>query len=106
MGGLIRGRYAVVNGSEINARLCLTIALRYAAIRRQFGPSKELPIIDYQLHRYRLIPLLSQVLAMRSAADDIFDIYSKVRPKADLDPECDELNELHSLLSSVKAVAS
>lgn len=106
MAGLIRGRLAVVSGSEINARCCLTIALRYATIRKQFGTNNENSLIAYQLHRYRLIPKIGQVIAIRCGVKAIFNLYLKIRQKADADPECDELNELHSMLSSVKAVAS
>ena len=106
LGGLIRGRLAVVSDSEINSRLCLTIALRYAAVRKQFGGAEEQPILGYQLHRYRLIPKLAQTLAMRCGNKLLFTLYDAVRPKADLDLECDELNELHSILSSVKVVCS
>ena len=105
MGGLIRGRLAVVCDSEINSRNCLTIALRFAALRKQFGGTEEQSIINYQLHRYRLIPRLAQTLALRCGMKSLFRLYEVVRPKADIDLECDELNELHSMLSSVKAVS-
>jgi acyl-CoA oxidase len=106
MAGLIRGRFAVISGSEINARICLTIALRYSATRKQFGPSNELPIINYQLQKHRLIPALAKTIAIRCGIKGFLSMYINSKSKIDADPECDELNEIHSLLSSIKAVSS
>jgi acyl-CoA oxidase len=61
-GALITGRVSMVVDSGSVARKALTIALRYAAVRRQFGrPGEpETKLIDYVIHQYRLIPLLAQ----------------------------------------------
>lgn len=106
MAGLIRGRLSVISGSEINARNCVTIALRYAGLRKQFGGQVEKSILSYQTHQYRLVIGLSKSLAMRCGAGIITRIYEEIRPMLDKDPECDEVNELHSLLSAMKVVAS
>lgn len=42
-----------ISQESCNHLICgVTIAVRYAAVRRQFGPSEgvEVPIIEYQLH--------------------------------------------------------
>lgn len=105
MAGLIRGRLSVVSGSEINTRSCVTIALRYAAVRKQFG-APEKPILNYQTHKYRLVTGVAKFFAMRCGAKIISSAYPAVRPLIKQDPECDEGNELHSLLSAVKVVCS
>lgn len=50
----------------LNIQTALTIAVRYAAVRRQFGPpelaGKELPIIEYETHRWRLLPFAAASL--------------------------------------------
>ena len=57
----IRVILAIGSGS-VTAK-CLTIALRYAAVRRQFSTipnsNKERRLIDYQAHQFKLIPELA-----------------------------------------------
>lgn len=52
MGSLSLGRMGIISVSVANLQMCLPIAIRYAAIRRQFGPQgeEEVPILEYQLH--------------------------------------------------------
>ena len=43
----------------------MTIALRYAVIRRQFGGNanaQETKLLDYVIHQHRLMPLLAQAV--------------------------------------------
>ncbi|CAG9331791.1 unnamed protein product [Blepharisma stoltei] len=108
LGGLIRGRTAVVIGSEQNMRHALTIALRFSAIRKQFGLQNgpEVPILDYQTQRYRLIPHLARAFAIRTGGLFLCSNYIRIRPKIDNEPESDDINEHHAFLSAFKVVAS
>ena len=108
LAGLIRGRFCVVLGSEINLRNALTVALRYSALRKQFGyPNEpERSILDYPIHRFRLIPLLSKVFAMRAGLLLLYDVYYAIRIQIREDPECAELAELHAVLSCLKPITS
>lgn len=68
-GALIQGRVAMVADSGNVAKKALTIACRYAIVRRQFhsvvsGPNVETQLIDYTIHQHRLMPLLAQTFAM------------------------------------------
>lgn len=52
---LSAGRVAIMQESSNNIICAVTIALRYAALRKQFGPNgndgkDEWPLIEYQLH--------------------------------------------------------
>lgn len=106
--GLIRGRSAVVIGSEQNMRSCLTIALRFGALRKQFGNSDgvEIPILDYELHRYRLIPHLAKMFAIKAGVLFLVDNYVRIFPKLEVDPECDDVSEHHAILSALKSISS
>lgn len=52
MGALSNGRIALTYYSYCFMSMALTIAVRYAAVRKQFGatPGNEQSIIEYQLH--------------------------------------------------------
>lgn len=52
MENLSAGRLAIAQESTNTLCCAITIAIRYAAIRRQFGSQEdeELPIIEYPLH--------------------------------------------------------
>ncbi|XP_029165849.1 peroxisomal acyl-coenzyme A oxidase 3-like [Nylanderia fulva] len=49
--------------------LALTIAVRYSAVRRQFGPTNnkedELPVIEYQIQQWRIFPHLAATFAVK-----------------------------------------
>lgn len=49
---LSAGRIGIMQECTNNLVSAVTIAIRYAALRTQFGPngSEELPIIEYELH--------------------------------------------------------
>ena len=66
IGALIGGRVSLTGTSLEVAKLGLTIAIRYAAERTQFGPPKqaEIPIMDYLSHQRRLFPLLARTYAL------------------------------------------
>lgn len=66
LGTLMAGRTVITGIAEINGIKALTIAIRYAAVRKQFGPNEnEISIIEYPTHviiiynNYELICLMS-----------------------------------------------
>jgi acyl-CoA oxidase len=52
----------------------LSIAIRYAAVRKQFGPTvgNELSILEYQSHQYRLLPSLAMTFVWSVSIKKIF----------------------------------
>ena len=55
LGALSNGRVGLTHYGPCFMNQALTIAIRYAAVRKQFGPGNgkdELPIIEYQTHVY------------------------------------------------------
>ncbi|RWS04177.1 Peroxisomal acyl-coenzyme A oxidase 3-like protein [Dinothrombium tinctorium] len=61
MGVLSMGRVGIIGMAVSNMKKALTIAIRYSASRRQFGPvgKPEQPVIEYQMQQWRLIPYLA-----------------------------------------------
>eukprot|EP00358_Blepharisma_japonicum_P003753 CAMPEP_0202946804 /NCGR_PEP_ID=MMETSP1395-20130829/10297_1 /ASSEMBLY_ACC=CAM_ASM_000871 /TAXON_ID=5961 /ORGANISM="Blepharisma japonicum, Strain Stock R1072" /LENGTH=639 /DNA_ID=CAMNT_0049647623 /DNA_START=173 /DNA_END=2092 /DNA_ORIENTATION=- len=106
--GIIRGRISVIGGCEIHMRKALTIALRYGALRKQFGKkdSPETSLLDYQIHQSRLLPHLAKLFAIRAGMMYVMELYVPVKAKAEVDPECNELNEYHAILSCLKSLGS
>ena len=49
---------------------------RYAAVRKQFGPSpdKELPILEYQTHQCRLFPHLASGFVYYVLGETLFRV--------------------------------
>jgi acyl-CoA oxidase len=66
LGELVSARTAISIMSNSASKLGLTIAIRYALQRRQFGlkPGSEIPIIDHLYHQRRLFPLLAKTYAL------------------------------------------
>lgn len=66
LGSLSMGRVAIVGICATNLVKGIVISIRYSAVRRQFGPEnqEELPVIEYQLQQWRLIPFLAAAYAM------------------------------------------
>ena len=52
LGALSNGRVGLTHYGPCFMNQALTIAIRYAAVRKQFGPAgkDEMPILEYQLH--------------------------------------------------------
>ena len=62
LGSLSGGRVGICGLAANNLLMAITISLRYSHVRRQFGPkpgAEELPVIEYQMQQWRLIPYLA-----------------------------------------------
>mmetsp|Transcript_17771 Transcript_17771/g.17742 ORF Transcript_17771/g.17742 Transcript_17771/m.17742 type:complete len:641 (-) Transcript_17771:42-1964(-) len=107
--GLVGGRISCVSGCEQDMRNALTIALRFSAVRKQFSGQEgpELPVLNYPLQRYRLIPYLAKTFATRAGV--IYSLGTNINTffkRLEEDPECLEVNEFHAILSALKVVTS
>lgn len=118
-GALVTGRVSMAGDSFHYAKRFLTIAIRYAAIRRQFSSTPgepETKILDYTYHQRRLMPRLAYAYAMRAGTEILFDVYWRTQdrldaasapgsktPKAELDDALLEIKEVFALSAGLKA---
>ncbi|XP_046389776.1 peroxisomal acyl-coenzyme A oxidase 3-like [Ischnura elegans] len=120
LGSLSAGRVAIVTLSSSNLSKAIVIAIRYSAVRRQFGPPvssnssaalpTELPVIEYQLQQWRLIPYLASSYVIKVFSDIIIEKFIQVAISSTMKDDSHELQslaiELHGLLSSAKPLCS
>src|SRR4051794_38094028 len=105
LGTLIQGR-ASVSGASISAtKVALTIAVRRALQRRQFGVpgEQEALLIDYRTHQRRLLPALATTYALSFAQQRLVDELHQVFTTDAADRS---RRELETLAAGVKAVAT
>ena len=100
LGTLVAGRITIATAALAAARGALTIAVRYGARRRQFGPAgaPEVAILDYQTHQRRLMPALARAYALTFTLRDVVDHY--------LSRDASTAREVEALAAAIKASAS
>jgi len=101
LGTLIGGRISVARAGLMAAKSGLTIAIRYANRRRQFGPrdQAEVPLLTYRTHQRRLLPRLARTYAIHAALHDLTGTY--------IDRSVDEgLEDVEAAANALKAYAT
>ncbi|HEX6020795.1 MAG TPA: acyl-CoA dehydrogenase [Solirubrobacter sp.] len=105
LGTLIQGRISI-SGAAISAtKVALTIAIRHALERRQFGPpgGEEALLLNYRTHQRRLLPALAKTDALSFAqlrlVDQLHEVFT-----TDVDDR--RRRELETLAAGVKAIAT
>jgi acyl-CoA oxidase len=100
LGTLVSGRLSIAAAACNAAKSGLTIAIRYAARRRQFGPEgrAEVPILDYRTMQLRLLPRLATAYALEFALRDVIRRFAGTSQPAP--------DELQVLVAGLKAYAS
>ncbi|KAG2563238.1 hypothetical protein PVAP13_8KG311800 [Panicum virgatum] len=101
LGELVGGRVGIAYCSVGVLKVAVTIAVRYALLRHQFGPPKqpEISVLDYQSHQHKLMPMLASSYAFHFATVQLVDKYSEMKKTNDEDLIAD----VHVLSSGLKA---
>ena len=107
LGTLVQGRVSVCGAGIGASKVALTMAVRHAIERRQFGPpggAEEAVLLDYRVHQRRLLPALATTYALHFAQDrlrrELHEVFT-----AD-EPEDRARRELETLAAGVKALAT
>ncbi|GAC57366.1 putative acyl-CoA oxidase [Gordonia hirsuta DSM 44140 = NBRC 16056] len=107
LGTLVRGRVTVGAAAGAAGRLALTLAVRYALVRRQFdGPGEdgeELLLLDYRTHQRRLLPLVARAYAFALAQNEVTAELAELQsqPPGEVDP--DRMRRLETMAAAIKA---
>ena len=109
---LSAGRIGIMHESSNTIAHAVVIAVRYSAIRKQFGPDRngeEISIIEYPLQQYRIFPYLAAACAFKVTVTTLCDYYLKIIEKSQLESNSFEtlsqiVSELHALISASKAM--
>ncbi|XP_030377376.1 peroxisomal acyl-coenzyme A oxidase 3 [Scaptodrosophila lebanonensis] len=104
------GRIGIMQESANTLCSAAVIAVRYAAVRKQFGPERqgdEMAIIEYQLHQYRIFPYLAAACVHKIAVEELTNTYLEIiaRSQADsngFDVLTQNVSEIHALVSASK----
>ena len=101
---LVYGRVGILSGTTNACKVGLTTAIRYGFTRRQFGPpgQPETPIIQYQTHQFRLMPLLATTYAHALVVRPIWTMFTTAQRAG----EMEAVKDAHVIISGLKAVAS
>ncbi len=110
LGTLVQGRVSV-GGAGLNAsKVALTIAIRYANRRRQFGPpgtGTEATLMAYRTHQRRLLPLLARTYALTASQQEVLMmLHESFTADASHEGEDDDRRELESRAAGQKALAT
>ena len=101
LGTLVGGRVCVPKAGLSAAKSGLTIAIKYALKRRQFGPDFKKPetlLLDYPTHQRRLMPLLAKAYALNFGLNYLAERYVNRSEK--------DIREIETLAAGFKSYAT
>lgn len=103
LSGLCDGRVKLLINSSLGGIKSLAIGLRFAAVRRQFGPSQsnEVCLLEYPQYQNRLFPLAAATILSIFAAREANNLWFANYPHV-LEPKHRGVKEMHAFLSIMK----
>jgi len=100
VGTLVGGRISVAAAAVSASKVALATAVRYGALRRQFGPEGrgETSVLDYPAHQQRLMPQVAATYAFHFANTDLQRRWKE--------HEGDDAREIEALAAGIKALST
>lgn len=110
LGALSSGRVTICSIAYIALSKAITIAGRYSACRKQFGPdgsNEEWPVIEYQSQQFRILPHLATAYAIRVFSLWLGENSVELQIKTFMGEDvASQGMELHGLSSAAKPVCT
>ena len=106
LGTLIRGRISVAATAGAAGRKALTIATRYALVRKQFeapDADDEIVVMDYLAHQRKLLPLIAKSYAIAAAQNELTGELHDVQSSSPDDSDAGRQRELEAMAAGLKA---
>jgi acyl-CoA oxidase len=108
IGTLVQGRVSVAGAALSATKSALTIAIRYALTRRQFGPpgeeGDEMLLMDYRVHQRRLFPRLAKAYALHFTQQELIGELDRIVGKGE--GEDRDKRKLEAFAAGVKALST
>ncbi|XP_068926690.1 peroxisomal acyl-coenzyme A oxidase 3 [Petaurus breviceps papuanus] len=112
LGFLSVGRVCIIGMCVVNLKMALSIAIRFSATRSQFGPTddEEIPILEYQMQQWRLIPYLAAAYALdhfsKTMSMNLVELQLGLLQNDKSIRQAELGREIHALASAGKPLAS
>ncbi|XP_063378384.1 peroxisomal acyl-coenzyme A oxidase 3 [Cydia fagiglandana] len=108
---LSAGRIGIMQESCNSISSCVSIAVRYAATRAQFGSAaREIPLLEYELHQWRLFGYVAAAVVFKVYIESFTRIYLKIVEASNSGQKIDNLSEsvseIHAMVSSSKPMTT
>ncbi|KAG2609588.1 hypothetical protein PVAP13_4KG051400 [Panicum virgatum] len=107
-GTMVYVRQSIVADASKALSRAVCIAVRYSAIRKQFGSQDggpETQVLNYRTQQSRLFPLLASAYAFRFVGDWLNWLYTDVTQKLEV-KDYSTLQEAHACTAGLKAVTT
>ncbi|KAK4801162.1 hypothetical protein SAY86_021649 [Trapa natans] len=107
-GTMVYVRQTIVSDASCALSRAVTIAMRYSAVRRQFGSqngSPETQVIDYKTQQSRLFPLLASAYAFRFVGEWLKWLYTDVNQRLQAS-DFSTLPEVHACTAGLKSLTT
>lgn len=110
MGALSAGRVGICGRVSAVMIKAVTTAVRYSAVRRQFGPdgsSEEFPVLEYPAQQYRVLPHLASTYAIQIFSHWIAKVYGEMNLMSERGDNVSDIGmEMHAISSAGKAIST
>ncbi|CAM6021334.1 unnamed protein product [Sphagnum balticum] len=107
-GAMVFIRQGIVAEASVYLSRAVTIAVRYSAVRRQFGgkdDKAEVQVIDYRTQQHRLFPLLATTYAYRIVGFWMKWLYADVTERLS-NNDFSNLPEVHACTAGLKSITT